>query len=112
VSIQIEAFANSDDVFVVWRSPSLIPDCTGFELRRKLNGTLGTVNNRVSFSGGAPDPNKPESSAVSPIRRYAWADHEPNAGDKVSYQVVPVIQKGNAAPAPDESQASPFTAEL
>jgi phosphatidylserine/phosphatidylglycerophosphate/cardiolipin synthase-like enzyme len=110
--IEIEAFVNSDDVFVVWRSPKLIPDCIGFELRRKLNGQVGLVNNRVSFSSGQPDPNKPESSDTSPIRRYSWTDHQPNTGDKVSYQVAPVIQTGNAAPKPDEQQASPFTDEV
>jgi phosphatidylserine/phosphatidylglycerophosphate/cardiolipin synthase-like enzyme len=110
--IEIEAFANSDDVFVVWRYPKLIPDCIGFELRRKLNGQVGLVNNRVSFSSGEPDPNKPESSDASPIRRYSWCDHQPNKGDKVSYQVAPVIQTGTAAPKPDEQQASPFTDEV
>jgi len=112
VPIKIEAFVNSDDVFVAWRSPALIPDCIGFELRRKLNGQVGLVLNRVSFSSGQPDPNQPESSDTSPIRRYAWTDHAPNAGDKVSYQVAPVIQPGNAAPKPDESQASPFSNEV
>ena len=112
MSIQIQAFVNSDDAFVAWRSPSQIPDCIGFELRRKRNGNLETVNNRVSFSSGEPDPNKPESSATSPIRRYAWTDHEPNKGDKVSYQVVPVIQHGSDAAQPDESQASPFSEEV
>jgi len=112
VPIQIETFVNSDDVFIAWRSPKLIPDCIGFELRRKLNGKLDIMQNRVSFSSGEPDPNKPETSETSPIRRYAWTDHQPNKGDKVSYQVVPVIQTGNAAPQADENQASPFSDEV
>jgi hypothetical protein len=112
MALKIEAFANSDDALVVWRSPQQIPDCTGFELRRKRNGKLETVRNRVSFSGSEPDPNKPESSATSPIRRYAWTDHEVNSGDKVSYQVAPVIQSGNAAAAVDDSHASPFSAQV
>jgi phosphatidylserine/phosphatidylglycerophosphate/cardiolipin synthase-like enzyme len=110
--IKIEAFVNSDDVFIAWRSPQLIPDCIGFELRRKLNGKLDIMQNRVSFSSGEPDPNKPETSETSPIRRYAWTDHQPNKGDKVSYQVVPVIQSGSAAAQADESQASPFSDEM
>jgi len=112
VPIQIEAFVNSDDVFVAWRSSQLIPDCIGFELRRKLNGKVDIMQNRVSFSSGEPDPNKPEASDTSPIRRYAWTDHEPNEGDKVSYQAAPVIQTGNAAPKVDETQASLFSNEV
>src|SRR3954454_22549993 len=112
MALKIEAFANSDDALVVWRSLKSIPDCIGFELRRKRNGNIATVRNRVSFSGSQPDPNTPESSATSPIRRYAWTDHEVNTGDKVSYQVAPVIQSGTSAPAVDETQASPFSTQV
>jgi phosphatidylserine/phosphatidylglycerophosphate/cardiolipin synthase-like enzyme len=110
--LKIEAFANSDDAFVVWRSPELIPDCIGFELRRKRNGKVETVRNRVSFSSGEPDPNRPESSAKSPIRRYAWTDHEVNSGDTVSYQVAPVIQVGETTASVNGEGASSFSAEV
>jgi hypothetical protein len=112
MSLQIEAFANSDDALVVWRSPDRIPDCIGFVLRRRRNGKEGIVRNRISFSGGEPDPTHPESSIKSPLRRYAWTDHEVNTGDKVSYQVVPVIQSGQAAPALEEGQKSPWSDEV
>src|SRR5690349_16292535 len=107
--LKIEAFANSDDAFIAWRSEKPIPDCIGFELRRKRNGKLETVRNRVSFSKGEPDPTHPESSATSPLRRYTWTDHEANSGDDVSYQVVPVIQAGDEDPTADERSASPFS---
>jgi phosphatidylserine/phosphatidylglycerophosphate/cardiolipin synthase-like enzyme len=109
MTLTIEAFPNSDDSFVAWRSPEPIVDCIGFELRRRRNDKDEIVRNRVSFSSSEPDPNHPESSTTSPFRRYTWTDHEVNAGDTVSYQVVPVIQTGDAAPALDESQASPFS---
>jgi len=112
VSLKIEAFANSDDAWIAWRSPALIEDCIGFELRRKRNGKLETVRNRVSFSSGEPDPATPESSATSPLRRYGWTDHEVNSGDKVSYQVVPVIQPEGGDPSVDESRASAFSKEI
>ena len=112
MAIQIEVFRNSDDAFVAWRSPEPIADCIGFELRRKRNGKNEIVRNRVSFSSGEPDPTKPESSTSSPLRRYTWTDHEVNSGDKVSYQVAPVIQAGNAGPKMDEGKASPFSDEL
>jgi phosphatidylserine/phosphatidylglycerophosphate/cardiolipin synthase-like enzyme len=107
--LTIKAFANSDDAFVAWSAPAPIADCIGFELRRRRNGKNGVVRNRVSFSGGEPDPTKPESSASSPFRRFTWTDHEVNSGDKVSYQAVPVIQAGAAAPLVDEAMASPFS---
>jgi len=109
MALHIAVFANSDDAFVAWRAPALIGDCIGFELRRKRNGKLETVRNRVSFSSGEPDPTSPESSAKSPLRRYTWTDHEVNSGDQVAYQAVPVIQPEGADAAPDEEQASPFS---
>jgi phosphatidylserine/phosphatidylglycerophosphate/cardiolipin synthase-like enzyme len=112
MAIQIEAFANSDDVFVVWRSDKSIDDCIGFELRRTRNGNEEVVKNRITFAGNAVDASKPAPSSESPIRRYAWSDHEPNKGDEVSYRVVPVIQKGNAGPQADTQQQSPPTATV
>ncbi len=112
MAIQIEVFTNSDDAFVAWRSPEPIADCIGFELRRKRNGKDEIVRNRVSFSSGGPDPTSPESSVKSPLRRYTWTDPEDNSGDKVSYQVVPVIQKGGADSKVEEGPASPFSNQV
>ena len=110
--LNIEVFANSDDAFIAWRALKPIPDCIGFELRRRRNGKLETVRNRVSFRDGEPDPRKPESSEVSPLRRYTWTDHEVNSGDKVAYQVFPVIQRDGAAPLVDKDNGSPMSAEV
>jgi len=112
MTIQIEAFANSDDVLVAWRSDKPIADCVGFELRRTRNGAEEVVNNRITFDGENVDASKQAPSDKSPIRRYAWTDHEPNEGDQVSYLVIPVIQKGNNSPAPDELQKSPPSAQV
>lgn len=109
MALSIEAFPNSDDAFVVWRSPAQIVDCIGFELRRKRNGKNEVVRNRVSFSSGTPDPTTPESSTKSPFRRYTWTDHEVGSGDTVSYQAVPVLQTGTSPPKVEESLASPFS---
>jgi PLD-like domain len=109
--LNIETFVNSDDVFIAWRSPKPIDDCIGFELRRKRNGKLDVVRNRISFSGGEPDPATAESSATSPFRRFTWTDHEAKTGNKVAYQVVPVIQP-DGGEAADEAQASAFSPEI
>ena len=112
MSLNLEAFVNSDDVFIAWRSAKPIADCVGFELRRKRNGKLGVVRNRISFSSGEPDPTAPESSATSPLRRFTWTDHECQMSDKVSYQVVPVIQPDGGEAGADEAQASKFSTEV
>jgi hypothetical protein len=112
MSLIIETFVNSDDVFIAWRSSKPIDDCVGFELRRKRNGKVDVVRNRISFSGGQPDPTAPVSSTASPFRRYTWTDHEANTGDKVAYQVVPVIQPDGGDAEADEAQASEFSPEV
>ena len=110
--LEIAAFANSDDAFVAWRAKSPIKDCIGFELRRKRNGKVEVLRNRVNFKDGTPDPTKPDSSTSSPFRRFTWTDHEVNTGDKVSYSAVPIIQPDGSAAATDPSQASPFSSVI
>jgi phosphatidylserine/phosphatidylglycerophosphate/cardiolipin synthase-like enzyme len=113
MTIAIKAFPTSDDAFVVWESTEPIADCVGFQLLRKRNGGQPeTVRNRVTFSAEGADPTHPSSSDVSPLRRYAWTDHEPTQGDTVAYQVIPVIQVGNGNPAPQPALASPFSADV
>jgi phosphatidylserine/phosphatidylglycerophosphate/cardiolipin synthase-like enzyme len=109
VSIQIRAYSNCNDAFIVWRSDKLIPDCIGFELRCIENGKTTVLNNRVSFSSGQPDPQHPESSATSPLRRFTWTDHGRADQSVLAYQVVPVVAPGTAAPATREDLASPVS---
>ena len=109
MSLQIKAYSNSNDAFIVWRSDALIPDCIGFELRCIQNGTSTVVNNRVSFSSGQPDPKHPESSATSPLRRFTWTDHGRADKSVLAYQVVPVVVPGTAAPTVREDLASPVS---
>ena len=109
MSLQIQAFSNSNDAFIVWRSDALIPDCIGFELRCIENGTSTVVNNRVSFSSGQPDPQHPESSANSPLRRFTWTDHGRADQSVLAYQVVPVVAPGATAPTTREDLASPVS---
>ncbi len=109
MSLDIKVFSDCNDAFIVWRSRAAITDCIGFELRRIENGQTTVVNNRVSFTSGTPDLQHPTSSAVSPLRRYTWTDHWNKAGDKVAYQVVPVIAAGAGPGSPDEALMSPVS---
>ena len=112
MSLELQAFVNSDDAFIAWRNQTPIADCIGFELRRKRNGKQEVVRNRVSFKAGEPDPTSPDSSASSPFRRFTWTDHEVNTGDRVSYSAVPVIQPEGKDAFVEETLASPFSAEI
>src|ERR1700722_2421578 len=109
MSLQIAAFSNCNDAFIIWRSTEPIEDCIGFELLRIQNGQTTVVNNRVNFTSGAPDLQHPVSSALSPLRRYAWTDHGNKLGDKVAYQVVPVVAAGNASGSAREDLKSPVS---
>ena len=107
MSIEIKAFSNCNDAFIVWRSSVPIDDCIGFELHRITNGKSTVVNNRVDFSSGTPDLKTPTSSTVSPLRRYTWTDHGNKNGDTVAYRVVPVIASDAGASSPNIALASP-----
>ena len=109
MSLDIKVFSDCNDAFIVWRSSAPIKDCIGFELRRIANGQATVVNNRVSFTSETPDLQHPTSSAVSPLRRYTWTDHGNKAGDKVAYQVFPVIAAGTGPGSPDEALKSPVS---
>src|ERR1700690_3794034 len=106
MALQIKAFSNCNDAFIVWRSPEQINDCIGFELWRIQNGQKTIVNNRVSFTSGTPDLKSPTPSNLSPLRRYTWTDHANKPGDKVAYQVVPVVAPGSSQGVPDASLGS------
>jgi phosphatidylserine/phosphatidylglycerophosphate/cardiolipin synthase-like enzyme len=97
MSIQIKAYANSDDTFIVWKPDGPIVDCRGFALFRFLENPDGTETKRpvstwVGFENESPPPPKGtrKYSTEWPIQRFLWTDYVARAGDKVSYQVVPM----------------------
>ncbi len=99
MSIEIRAFANADDAFVLWRPSVFYPDWVGFALDRQDRRTnaVTPINNRIPAKPGAHAqdvPNGGVSSSDSPIRRCAWMDHGLNEGDEVRYRVTPISQTG------------------
>lgn len=112
--IQIAVRPGSDDAFVAWTS-DFIPGCRGFALFRKIKRASGStaspnavsqpdaqgftteaVATWVGFANG-PDvhPGTREPSTKWPIQKYLWSDFAVQAGDIVSYSVVPMVGKSD-----------------
>ncbi len=111
MSIEIAAFANCDDIYIVWRSSKPIKNCVGYALLRtmykgKKELREEVVLNRIDFNAKQPRPNEKVPSTQSPFRRCDWTDHGLNAGARARYRVVPVILR-NGKQVIDDSQSSP-----
>jgi hypothetical protein len=98
----------------VWLPADLqpIPQCRGFAIRRTLNGGQPTfLRNYVGFTDGQQPPAKGEEWK-GPIQRYLWWDYSVNPGDKVQYQIIPVIGANAQSLRPATELASPQTPVL
>jgi phosphatidylserine/phosphatidylglycerophosphate/cardiolipin synthase-like enzyme len=110
---QVRAFANCDMATIVWQADP-IAGCRGFALARQVSGGSGDAGNDfvrtwVGFAGQQHQPGESEPSTVWPIQRYMWSDYLPSQGQKVRYQVVPMIgSAAHLAQAP-QSEWSPWT---
>jgi phosphatidylserine/phosphatidylglycerophosphate/cardiolipin synthase-like enzyme len=83
--ITIKALANVDDGLVVWQSDTKIPNCLGFAIERRRNGTVATLPNFVGFPG---DTGTKRPSTAWPFQRWKWIDHAVEAGDRIAYRVT------------------------
>jgi len=102
MAIAVRAYANSDDVTIVWRPDAPIPGCRGFALLRQArdaagNVSLSTVDTWVGFAG---DP-KAQSGVATPsttwpIQRFVWSDYFAAGAAAVQYQVVPMLGSKDA----------------
>ena len=93
--IKAEAYANGDDCFVAWTTPFL-RGCWGFEVKRTLtrDGKRSTtvLENRTGFEGDDNPPNSKRPSTEWPFQRYTWTDHGVQEGDRVRYEITPVMR--------------------
>jgi PLD-like domain len=117
MGIVARAYANADDVVLVWQCDR-IEDCLGFAVQRK-DGSGSPPAYLPTSMPFAPDPSAPppdpaapqvhsQPSDVWPIQRYIWADYGAQPLRGVQYRVVPVLgEPGSSHPDPD--QASPWT---
>lgn len=101
MTIEARAYANCDEVTIVWRCDAPIKSCLGFALHRQTRDRDGkTYDTAVeTWVGFSNDPNAQsgthKSSTTWPIQRYVWSDYFVQ-GIKVRYQVVPMLGTPNA----------------
>lgn len=106
MTITLKAYANCDDVHLVWDPGSAIPNCLGFaiECRRRRNGALtqsAPISNRVGFKADKPKKGEKRSSREWPFQRFSWTDHAADLGDEIEYRVVARVgTPGNLADGP------------
>lgn len=116
MSITIRAYANADDVYVVWKAPK-INDCVGFALERKLihktgQASTGYVENRTGFEDDrSVKPGEHRPSDQWPFQRHWWTDHSVNTGDRVKYRVIPAFENADKTIRLDQASASDWTQE-
>ncbi|KIZ35430.1 MULTISPECIES: phospholipase D-like domain-containing protein [Rhodopseudomonas] len=129
MAITLRVHAGADDAFIAWTA-DFIPECRGFALKRRIKrGTSADsphtvraadadgfaeeiVSSWVGFADG-PDVRSGTRmpTTIWPIQKYLWSDFTVNAGDIVSYRVVPMLGAWNAL-TEDAKQASRWSAPL
>src|SRR4051812_19298978 len=104
----VDVYVNADDALVRWAVDDLDDRCLGFALQRTRNG--GAPEWLDNFLPPGPKDHQRaefERSDIAHFRCFSWTDHTVDAGDTVSYRVLPVMSD---APEPREDLASAWTA--
>jgi len=110
-TVKIRTHHNGDDVYIAWKTDGPIDDCRGFALRRRRNGVNEVVSTWVGFRGDRHAPGERRPSTTWPIQRYQWTDYMAEPGDRLQYQVVPMVGPKGALVAA-EALASEWTPEI
>lgn len=91
----INAYANNDQVIIVWDYSEPIDNCIGFALYKKLEGQSDLlaepVHNKVGFAGQETTTGEQRPSTEWPVQRFTWTDFAVSTGDIVYYKVVPIL---------------------
>lgn len=116
----LRVYTNEDDALLFWTVTAPLARCRGFAIERKLtrpgqhNEEREFLPNRTGFAG-EPLPPDPDGRGVQkpstewPFQRFSWTDHSANAGDTVSYRIVPIVRNAAGKLEPNEIEASPFS---
>ena len=96
MTIDIKAYTNCDDAFIVWQPSEKITDCRGFALYRYKKNQDGTekmdiIPTWVGFEDESVEHGTQKPSTQWPIQRFLWTDYLVQNGDIVCYQAVPMI---------------------
>lgn len=113
MALQLKAFADADDVFLIWKTPPL-PGCLGFAIGRETMAADGSVKrdvlrNRLCFAGEDAAPGSSNPSTIWPFQRYTWTDHSVDRGVTARYCVTPVFRQADASLAGDPGRSSGWT---
>jgi len=107
--IQLKAYQNGDDVFLLWKPDATIDECRGFAIeRKKKGGATETLPTWMGFEGTHWKRGTSKLSNVWPVQRYTWVDYSTRDGDTVKYRVVPMAGKAGALHSVDD-EASDWT---
>lgn len=110
--MKVSVCHNGDDVFISWKPPGPIEGCRGFALRRRRNGADEVVKTWVGFAGQKHKQGERRDSTQWPIQRFQWTDYMADPGDRVAYQVVPMVGPDKDHLSPAEDLASAWTDEF
>ncbi len=95
MTIQLAAYANGDDVHLVWDPGAKIPKCLGFAIEcRRPGKEPKAISNRVGFASDAPKDGETRSSREWPFQRFDWTDHAADLGDEIAYRVIARVLEG------------------
>ena len=111
--VVLRAFADADDVFLIWKAP-VLADCLGYAIGQQTRAPDGTVTqtvlpNRLCFQGDNAAPGSTSPSTQWPFQRYSWTDHSVDQGAQVRYCVTPMFGHGAGELAGDPARASNWT---
>lgn len=111
MTVVVKAYANGDHVAVAWlpSDAAAIPDCRGFAVKRSRAGEETFLHGFVGFN--ATDPFPEADPWKWPLQRYMWWDQGVHSGDRVKYQVIPVVGSAGSLELKSEL-ASEWTDEL
>jgi len=99
---KVKVYANCDDVYLVWKTEKRINGCRGFAIYRKRDGKIEILPTWVGFDDGSAEHGTQKPSTEWPIQKFMWCDYQVKSGDKVEYQIVPIVgDKDNLKPAND-----------
>lgn len=97
MSIELKAFQNGDDVFLLWKPDAVIKGCRGFAIERKKKGaSTTTLPTWMGFEKTKWKRGTSKPSTVWPVQKYTWVDFSTRDGDTVQYRVVPMVGEAGA----------------
>jgi phosphatidylserine/phosphatidylglycerophosphate/cardiolipin synthase-like enzyme len=108
------AYANSDDVLLLWTADKLDDEVEGFSLQRKLKRGSAAVRTTWIDNYAPPGPRAFQNgdhvpSDQRPFRTFTWTDHGVQRGDRVRYRAVPFLA---GTTEPSIGLASAWTGQL